>query len=141
VQSVLGATAEARKQHNHQLAEQMTELSRWLDGQTNTPKAANENLAREFMELFTFGHGDGYTEEDVRAGARALSGWVVKATGQTSTSRTVGTDPTPSVGAGRKALGFIRLSRSGDDDAGGARIEEWRMTPAGDVLIATGTSW
>ena len=41
----------------------------WLDGQTNTAKAANENLAREFMELFALGHGNGYTEDDVRAGA------------------------------------------------------------------------
>jgi uncharacterized protein (DUF1800 family) len=150
-----GATAEARKQHNHQLDEQMAELSgwwlrrmvavqqpvhekltllwhnhfatsaqkvrvpvymaaqnqklrtlslgdfhtlsyamltdaamlRWLDGQSNTAKAANENLAREFMELFTLGHGDGYTEDDVRAGARALTGWVIKPTGQTSMVR------------------------------------------------------
>jgi len=56
----------------------------WLDAQTNTAKAPNENLAREFMELFTLGHGNGYTEEDVRQGARALTGWVIRpATGQT----------------------------------------------------------
>ena len=40
-------------------------MLRWLDAQTNTAKAPNENLAREFMELFTLGHGDGYTEDDV----------------------------------------------------------------------------
>jgi uncharacterized protein (DUF1800 family) len=57
---------------------------RWLDGQTNTAKAPNENLAREFMELFALGHGNGYTEDDVRAGARALTGWVIGANGQTS---------------------------------------------------------
>ena len=28
------------------------------------------------MELFALGHGNGYTEEDVREGARALTGWV-----------------------------------------------------------------
>jgi uncharacterized protein (DUF1800 family) len=56
----------------------------YLDAQTNTAKAPNENLAREFMELFTLGHGNGYTEEDVRQGARALTGWVIRpATGQT----------------------------------------------------------
>jgi uncharacterized protein (DUF1800 family) len=55
---------------------------RWLDGQLNTAKAANENLAREFMELFALGHGNGYTEDDVRAGARALTGWVIGADGQ-----------------------------------------------------------
>lgn len=50
-------------------------MLRWLDGQQNTSKAPNENLSREFMELFTLGHGDSYTETDVREGARALTGW------------------------------------------------------------------
>jgi len=36
-------------------------MLRWLDGQTNTARAPNENLAREFMELFALGHGNGYT--------------------------------------------------------------------------------
>ena len=57
---------------------------RWLDGQANTAKAPNENLAREFMELFTLGHGNGYTEDDVRAGAQALTGWVIDPGGRTS---------------------------------------------------------
>jgi uncharacterized protein (DUF1800 family) len=45
----------------------------WLDGQKNTSKAPNENLARELMELFTLGIGN-YGETDVREGARALTG-------------------------------------------------------------------
>ncbi|MER7455948.1 DUF1800 domain-containing protein [Micromonospora sp. NPDC126480] len=49
----------------------------WLDGQRNTRKAPNENLARELMELFTLGIGGGYSEADVREGARALTGWTV----------------------------------------------------------------
>lgn len=53
-------------------------MLRWLDGDKNTVDANNENLAREFMELFTLGHGNGYTENDVRAGARALTGWVAR---------------------------------------------------------------
>src|ERR1700756_3177680 len=61
-------------------------MLRWLDAQTNTAKAPNENLAREFMELFTLGHGNGYTEDDVRAGARALTGWVIDPDGRTSMS-------------------------------------------------------
>lgn len=48
----------------------------WLDGQKNTAKAANENLARELMELFTLGVGQ-YSEHDVREAARALTGWKV----------------------------------------------------------------
>jgi uncharacterized protein (DUF1800 family) len=49
----------------------------WLDGNDNKVGAANENLAREFMELFSLGHG-AYSEDDVRAAARALTGWTVK---------------------------------------------------------------
>ncbi|MGA7050052.1 MAG: DUF1800 domain-containing protein [Mycobacterium sp.] len=59
-------------------------MLRWLDGQSNTAKAPNENLAREFMELFALGHGNGYTEDDVRDGARALTGWVIGADGRTT---------------------------------------------------------
>nr|WP_246326280.1 DUF1800 domain-containing protein [Actinomycetospora corticicola] len=50
----------------------------WLDGRTNRVGAPNENLAREFMELFALGVGH-YTETDVREAARALTGWTVDA--------------------------------------------------------------
>ncbi|WP_433056061.1 DUF1800 domain-containing protein [Dactylosporangium sp. CS-033363] len=56
----------------------------WLDGQKNTNKAPNENLGRELMELFTLGVGH-YTEQDVREGARALTGWVVDQKAGTAT--------------------------------------------------------
>lgn len=55
----------------------------WLNGQANVVGGANENLGREFMELFVLGHGDGYTETDVREGSRALTGWVVNPDGST----------------------------------------------------------
>ena len=48
----------------------------WLDAQTNRKGHANENLARELMELFTLGIGH-YTEADVKEAARALTGWAV----------------------------------------------------------------
>jgi uncharacterized protein (DUF1800 family) len=48
----------------------------WLDGNGNQVGKPNENLAREFMELFSLGVGN-YTEEDVRQAARALTGWRV----------------------------------------------------------------
>ncbi len=57
----------------------------WLDGQQNVAKAPNENLARESMELFTLGVGGGYTEADVRAAARALTGWQVRRGDATAT--------------------------------------------------------
>ncbi len=59
-------------------------MLRWLDGDKNSVDAVNENLAREFMELFALGHGGGYTEDDVRAGARALTGWAVRPVAKTT---------------------------------------------------------
>jgi uncharacterized protein (DUF1800 family) len=47
----------------------------WLDGKDNVASSPNENLSREFMELFALGHGNGYSEADVKEGARALTGW------------------------------------------------------------------
>jgi hypothetical protein len=46
----------------------------FLDAGVNVKGAANENFAREIMELFTMGVGN-YTEKDVREGARAFTGW------------------------------------------------------------------
>ena len=51
-------------------------LQYWLDGGANTVAAPNENLAREFMELFTLGV-DRYLEIDVQSVARALTGYRV----------------------------------------------------------------
>ena len=48
----------------------------WLDADANRKGHPNENLARELMELFTLGVGN-YTEDDVQAAARALTGWTV----------------------------------------------------------------
>jgi uncharacterized protein (DUF1800 family) len=47
----------------------------YLNGLNSVKGAPNENYAREMMELFTLGHGSGYTERDVREQARALTGW------------------------------------------------------------------
>ncbi len=49
----------------------------WLDADSNRREHANENLARELMELFTLGEGN-YGEGDVKEAARALTGWTVK---------------------------------------------------------------
>ncbi|MFO0837826.1 MAG: DUF1800 domain-containing protein [Phycisphaerae bacterium] len=46
----------------------------YLDGVRNVKGAPNENYARELMELFTLGVGN-YTETDVKAAARAFTGW------------------------------------------------------------------
>ena len=55
----------------------------YLNGESNTKTAPNENYARELLELFTIGKGPtigpgdytNYTEEDVAAIARILTGW------------------------------------------------------------------
>ena len=51
-------------------------LQYWLDGQDSTLKSPNENLGRELMELFVLGVGR-YSEDDVKAAARALTGYQV----------------------------------------------------------------
>lgn len=46
----------------------------YLNNQQNRKAKPNENYAREVMELFTLGRGH-YTEQDVKAAARAFTGW------------------------------------------------------------------
>jgi uncharacterized protein (DUF1800 family) len=46
----------------------------WLDGANSPKEKPNENLGREFLELFTLGVGH-YTEFDIREVARAFTGW------------------------------------------------------------------
>ncbi|MBK9108140.1 MAG: DUF1800 domain-containing protein [Saprospiraceae bacterium] len=58
----------------------------YLNGAQNLKRAPNENYARELMELFTLGKGDlagpgdytTFTEQDVLALAKALTGWVIR---------------------------------------------------------------
>ncbi len=54
----------------------------YLDASRSLASKPNENLSRELMELFTIGPGPAdaphYSQDDVRAGARALAGWVVE---------------------------------------------------------------
>lgn len=46
----------------------------YLNNQQNRKEHANENFARELMELFTLGRGN-YTEQDIKEAARAFTGW------------------------------------------------------------------
>ncbi|MES2796488.1 MAG: DUF1800 domain-containing protein [Bacteroidota bacterium] len=52
----------------------------YLNGNENVKGSPNENYARELQELFTVGEKDfngnlNYTEDDVKAAARVLTGW------------------------------------------------------------------
>lgn len=51
----------------------------WLDQQQNHAIAVNENWGRELLELFSMGRGN-YTEDDVKAAARAFTGWTIDQT-------------------------------------------------------------
>ncbi|HYY89086.1 MAG TPA: DUF1800 domain-containing protein [Chloroflexota bacterium] len=53
----------------------------WLDNRQNRKGAPNENYAREVMELFTVGIG-AYTDADVKAAARAFTGYTLARDGQ-----------------------------------------------------------
>lgn len=58
-------------------------MLKYLNGDSNTSTNPNENYGRELQELFTVGKGPeiaagnytNYTEEDVKAAARVLTGW------------------------------------------------------------------
>ena len=60
----------------------LSELSRdpamifWLDNKDNHKDAPNENYGRELLELFSMGIG-AYNEDDVKACARAFTGWTI----------------------------------------------------------------
>jgi uncharacterized protein (DUF1800 family) len=55
-------------------------MMRYLNGYLNTNTAPDENYARELQELFTLGkeNNPNYTEDDVKAAARVLTGWRIK---------------------------------------------------------------
>lgn len=46
----------------------------YLDGARSVARQPNENFARELLELFTLGEGH-YGEADIKAAARAFTGW------------------------------------------------------------------
>ena len=63
-------------------------MLKYLNGNTNTKSSPNENFGRELQELFTIGKGPEigpgdyttYTENDVKAAAKVLTGWQEDAT-------------------------------------------------------------
>ncbi|MBK8139119.1 MAG: DUF1800 domain-containing protein [Chloroflexi bacterium] len=50
----------------------------YLDNIFSSAENPNENYARELMELHTLGVDGGYTEQDVKNVARALTGWGIR---------------------------------------------------------------
>jgi uncharacterized protein (DUF1800 family) len=99
----------------------------WLDSAGNTLKAPNENLARELMELFTLGVGN-YTEDDVRAGARALTGWRLDPGGKATLVPKLH-DDTPKTILGKTAV---------FDDTS---FLDWILQQPGSPKFVTGRFW
>jgi uncharacterized protein (DUF1800 family) len=48
----------------------------YLDGVRSVARQPNENFGRELLELFTLGEGN-YAEADIKAAARAFTGWSI----------------------------------------------------------------
>jgi len=71
----------------------------FLNGASNTVYSPNENFARELLELFTIGKGDqigagdysNYTEMDVAAGAKILTGFQVSGIRSSTMTSTIST--------------------------------------------------
>jgi hypothetical protein len=85
IESTYAMWAQNQRWREHALApfpELLRELIRdpamlvWLDNASSTRHQPNENLGRELMELFSMGVNQ-YTEEDIKAAARALTGYTV----------------------------------------------------------------
>ena len=55
-------------------------MSKYLNNKQNVKASPNENFARELMELFTLGVGN-YNEADIKASARAFTGWSFRRNG------------------------------------------------------------
>jgi uncharacterized protein (DUF1800 family) len=61
-------------------------MLQFLNGSSNTVFSPNENFSRELLELYTVGKGPqigpgdytNYTEDDIAAGAKIMTGWTIK---------------------------------------------------------------
>ena len=77
----------------------------FLDGIRNARGSINENYGRELLELYSLGVGN-YTEDDVRAAAVALSGWVWRPELDESILLPRRHDPTPQTLLGETVSGL-----------------------------------
>ncbi len=58
-------------------------MLKYLNGYQNNKNNPDENYGRELQELFTLGANSGYTEDDVKAAAKVLTGYRIDTTNQT----------------------------------------------------------
>lgn len=76
----------------------------YLDNVSNVADAPNENLVREFLELFTLGEGRWYSQSDVHAAARMLTGYTISDVDSQVVSRRMHTTLTPRPFCGRRGI-------------------------------------
>ena len=94
----------------------------YLDNRENVKGNANENYAREIMELHTLGVEGGYTQKDVQELARAFTGWTIQGPKR----------PGLFGGAGQNAEGTFLFNPRQHDD-GAKRILGIDLPPNGGV--------
>ena len=114
----------------------------YLDLQQSNLRSPNENYSRELMELFTMGAGT-FTEEDVRAGARALTGWraprteaMVKSLIEESIKRTGSPPPRPPQADTGKVGIFERNRASSGGFAFMGATKQWDTQAIIDRILA-----
>lgn len=88
----------------------------YLDNHSNTAGTANENLAREILELHTLGVNGPYTEVDVREFARALTGWTFEDDKESTRFGGYRFDASKHDHGAKKILGLSFPAGGGDDD-------------------------
>ncbi len=122
---------------------QSAAMSEYLDNRVNTKGVANENYAREIMELHTLGVDGGYTQKDVQELARAFTGWTIKPPRQAQFGITdyaqAGTflfNPKQHDDAPKKVLGIDIPANGGINDAMMV-IDALAVHPSTATFIAT----
>ncbi|TAE29225.1 MAG: DUF1800 domain-containing protein [Cytophagales bacterium] len=120
-------------------------MLRFLNGAVNEVGALNENYGRELQELFTVGGvdlvgGKNYTEDDVKAAARVLTGWNYTNYGVYA-SKTFTTvfnankhDTTPKVFSAK--YGSKTISTPATVPAGFANVGEYELSELISMLLA-----
>ncbi len=83
----------------------MSPAARQATAQQKAPRGLNENYARELMELHTLGVDGGYTQQDVIAVARVLTGWTIDRKDASFIFRPLAHDDLPKVVLGQKFAG------------------------------------
>jgi uncharacterized protein (DUF1800 family) len=98
-------------------------------------RGLNENLAREILELHTIGVRSGYTQEDVKEFARALTGWTLPGEAFTANDSTFRFVPALHEPGPRNMLGKT-YADAGEEQAR-AMIRDLVAAPATALHVAT----